>query len=112
MDELKRIIYLGSIRDKIVSECLKNKNIGYLKLYVDKHNKLVTNTMEFVEGNFESEEFISFQTANISKLTPGKVTYGIEIYYSVIWADEDGDSVTIWKLKESIEWPSSGNFFE
>ena len=112
MDELKQMNFLRSIHDTIVTECLKTPKIGYLKLYVDKHFNLATNSMEFVEGSFDPEEFISFQTANNSKLTPRKVSYGLEIYYSVIWADEDGDSVTNWKLKESIEWPSSGNFFD
>ena len=119
MEELKRSEYFKSINNQIVIECLKNKGIGYLTLCINEDLNLVENSMRFIEGPIDTEQFINW-TMFFGRQKPGrglngtlgKAVSGFYIYYSIVWYNKDGKTATLWNLKEFIEFQSSGNFWE
>ena len=97
MRELKQLEFLKSNHTKIVEECYKNENkIGYLQLYVDSNFNLIETSVEFIEGEFNREDFI--QREPVKAIAPERIKNAFFIYYSILW----WDNKTKWDIKELV----------
>ena len=97
MRELKQLDFLKSNQTKIVEECYNNENkIGYLQLYVDSNFNLIETSVEFIEGEFNRDEFT--QREPVKAIAPERIKDAVFIYYSILW----WDNKTKWDIKELV----------
>ena len=97
MRELKQLKFITNNHYKIIEECFKNESkTGYLRLYVDNDFNLIENSVKFIEGDFNREEFT--QRGPVKAIAPERIKDAIFIYYSIRW----WDNKTIWNVKELI----------
>ncbi len=97
MRELKQLDFITNNHSRIVEECYKNENkIGYLKLYVDNEFNLIENSIKFIEGEFNREEFTKKES--VKAIAPEKIKDASFIYYSILWFDNK----STWNIKELV----------
>ena len=97
MRELKQKEFMNRYHATIVKECYKNESkTGYLKLYVDTDFNLIENSLRFIEGEFNKEDFLS--RAPAKAIAPERIKDAIYIYYSILW----WDNKTKWDIKELV----------
>jgi hypothetical protein len=97
MREQRQLELLNAIHPMIVKECLRNESkTGYLQLYVDNDFNLIESSVEFIDGGFDSGEFV--QREPIKPIAPERVKDAINIYYSILW----WDNKTKWNVKELV----------
>jgi hypothetical protein len=97
MREVKQLEFLNNSHYRIIEECIKNENkTGYLQLYVDNDFNLIENSVSFIEGDFNREEFT--QREPVKAIAPERIKDAIFIYYSILW----WDNKTKWNIKELV----------
>ena len=97
MREIKQLEFIANNYSRIVNECIKNESKpGYLQLYVDNDFKLIENSVRFIEGDFNREEFT--QREPLKPIAPDRINEAFFIYYSILW----WDNKTKWEVKELI----------
>ena len=95
MRELKQKEFLDKNLSRIYREALNNEDkIGYVSVYADNNFKLVENSLEFVEGDFDTSEFTLGESPTV--LNPQEIEEAFFIYYVILWADNK----TKWMVKE------------
>lgn len=100
MREKRQLDFITAIHDRIVRECLKNeKKTGFLLLCADVNFSLVENSLVFMEGAFNTKDYIQFTFKNV--VSPERVKEAVYIYYSILWLDNQ----TKWNVKELILLP-------
>ena len=97
MRDIKQLEFLKSSHAKIVKECYKNESkTGYLRLYVDTDFNLIETSVEFIEGEFNRDEFN--QREPVKAIAPERIKDAFFIYYSILWFDNK----TKWNIKELV----------
>jgi hypothetical protein len=97
MREIKQLEFITNSHYRIVEECYKNEaKTGYLQLYVDNDFNLIENSVIFIEGEFNREEFT--QRESVKAIAPERIKDAIFIYYSILW----WDNKTKWDIKELV----------
>ena len=93
----KKFEFLKQNNWEILKECLKHREItGYLRIYVYEDYKLKPDNIDFVEGEFDEDEFLL--VGNASTDHPHHVEEAEHIYYSILWAEDK----TKWNRKKLI----------
>ena len=97
MREVKQLEFLAGNHHRIVAECYKNENkTGYLQLYVDNDFNVIENSVKFIEGDFNREDFT--QREPVKAIAPERIKDALFIYYSILW----WDNKTKWNIKELV----------
>lgn len=97
MREANQLEFIKNNHYRIVEECYKNENkTGYLQVYVDNDFNLIENSVKFIEGDFNRDEFT--QREPVKAIAPERIKDAIFIYYSILW----WDNKTKWNIKEMV----------
>jgi hypothetical protein len=83
-NEVKQYLFLKNNKEKIIKLAVDNESkTGYVKLYVDENFKLIENSLIFIEGDFNKNEYILLKTE--TPKNKENINNAFFIYYSVFW---------------------------